>query len=152
MEENKTMSIEEVLESEGKYVGLTRGVSMLPMIKSGKDVVVIAKKTERLKPYDVALYKRDDGAYVLHRVLKVVGKGYVIRGDNCYADEHVPEEKVIGVLESYFKGEKQIDLKSPRYLKYVKRRLKFYKPRRFFVLFGRKIKAVLRRIVKEKNA
>ena len=86
MEENKTMSIEEVLESEGKYVGLTRGVSMLPMIKSGKDVVVIAKKTERLKPYDVALYKRDDGAYVLHRVLKVVGKGYVIRGDNCYAE------------------------------------------------------------------
>ena len=27
MEENKTMSIEEVLESEGKYVGLTRGVA-----------------------------------------------------------------------------------------------------------------------------
>lgn len=77
MEENKTMSIEEVLESEGKYVGLTRGVSMLPMIKSGKDVVVIAKKTGRLKPYDVALYKRDDGAYVLHRVLKVVGKGFL---------------------------------------------------------------------------
>ena len=107
MSEIKT-NIKELLDSGGKYVGMTSGVSMLPMIESGKDVVVIEKKTERLKPLDVALYMRNGKDYVLHRVLKVTKDGYVIRGDNCYSDEIVKEDEVIGVLTQYFKGEKPI--------------------------------------------
>jgi len=36
------VKIEEILMREGKYVGATAGVSMLPMLKSGRDLVVIA--------------------------------------------------------------------------------------------------------------
>ena len=60
------VTIEELIETEGKYVGPTVGVSMLPMLKSGRDSVVIEKKQARLKPLDVALYKRGE-KYVLHR-------------------------------------------------------------------------------------
>ena len=67
---DEKIDIKGILSSEGRYVGTTVGVSMLPMIRSGKDVIVVDKKTERLKPYDVALYMRGD-AYVLHRVLSV---------------------------------------------------------------------------------
>ena len=91
------ITIEELIETEGKYVGPTVGVSMLPMLKSGRDSVVIEKKQARLKPLDVALYKRGE-KYVLHRVIETREGGYVIRGDNCYADELVPEEAVFGVL------------------------------------------------------
>ena len=80
------ITIEELIETEGKYVGPTVGVSMLPMLKSGRDSVVIEKKQARLKPLDVALYKRGE-KYVLHRVIETREGGYVIRGDNCYADE-----------------------------------------------------------------
>lgn len=149
MSEIKT-NIKELLDGGGKYVGMTSGVSMLPMIESGKDVVVIEKKTERLKPLDVALYMRNGKDYVLHRVLKVTDDGYIIRGDNCYSDEIVKEDEVIGVLTQYFKGEKPIMMDDKKYLRYVNRRLKYYKIRRFFVLTFAKIKAFARRIIKGK--
>ncbi len=142
--------IVEILKENGKYVGTTVGVSMLPMIKSGKDVVVIVPKTEKLKKYDVALYIRKDGAYVLHRVLQPVEKGYVIRGDNCYSDEHVSEDTVIGVLEGYFKGEKYIDCNTDeKYRKYAEKRVKNYKLRRFFVVPRRKILSFAHRVYRK---
>ncbi len=136
-----SVDMKTALEKYGRYVGTTVGVSMRPMIKSGKDIVVIAAKKGRLGVYDVALYKRGE-ENVLHRVLEVKEDGYVTRGDNCAQNEFVPEENVIGVLETYFKGSKQIDLKSKKYLKYVKRRLKYYPVRKFFFTVGQKIKGL----------
>ena len=108
MEEKEVLTIEQVLEKEGKYIGPTVGVSMLPMLKTRRDSIVVTKKDGRLKPLDVALYKRGEH-YILHRVLKVTDTGYIIRGDNCYADEIVPEECILGVLTEFFRkdGEKQ---------------------------------------------
>lgn len=140
------ITIEELIETEGKYVGPTVGVSMLPMLKSGRDSVVIEKKQARLKPLDVALYKRGE-KYVLHRVIETREGGYVIRGDNCYADELVPEEAVFGVLTEYFRGEKHIDCKmDEKYLRYAKRRVKNYPVRRIFVPFFRKCRAAFAKI------
>ena len=149
-EENKT-NIKELLENDGKFIGTTCGVSMRPMIISGRDVVVIEKKKERLKPLDVAFYMRNDRDYVLHRVLKAVDKGYIIRGDNCYSDEKVREEDVIGVLTQYFKKDKPIMMDDKKYLRYVKRRLFWYKPRRFFVIIKSYLRAIARRIIKGKK-
>ena len=143
-------NIKTLLENEGRFVGTTSGVSMRPMIISGRDVVVIEKKTERLKPLDVALYVRKDETYVLHRVLRVTDSGYIIRGDNCYYDEVVKEEEVIGVLTQYFKKEKPIMMDNKKYLRYVKRRLFWYRPRRFFVLIKTKLRKIARRIIKGK--
>ena len=140
------MTIEELLQTEGKYVGPTSGVSMLPMLKSGRDSVVIMLKTERLKPWDVALYKRGDD-YVLHRVIRQTDDGYIIRGDNCYSDEKIKEERVIGVLTEYFKAEKRVQLDDPKYLRYVKRRIKNYKLRRFFFRIKSKAKNAVKRIL-----
>lgn len=133
MAEFEAQKIEDVLAQNGQYIGPTVGVSMLPMLKSRRDTVVIRAKTERLQPLDVALYKRGD-AYVLHRVLKTTENGYVIRGDNCYQDENVPEEAVIGVLTEFFRKGKHIFITDKKYIRYVKRRVRYYKPRRFFVL------------------
>ncbi len=149
MTEIKT-DIKTLLETEGRFVGTTVGISMLPMIRSGRDVVVIERKTERLKPLDVALYTRKDKDYVLHRVLQVTDSGYIIRGDNCYYDETVKEEEVIGVLTQYFKKEKPIMTDDPKYLRYVKRRLFWYKPRRALITLKIKLKRVAKRILKGK--
>ena len=143
-------NIKELLENEGIFVGTTSGVSMRPMIISGRDVVVIEKKKGRLKPLDVALYMRNDNDYVLHRVIRVTEKGYIIRGDNCYQDEKVKEEDVIGVLVQYFKKEKPIFMDDKKYLRYVKRRLFWYKPRRIFFLIKIKLRKIARRIINGK--
>ncbi len=146
MVENR-MTIEEVLLSQGKYIGPTVGVSMLPMLKQRRDTIVVLAKTERLKPLDVALYKRGN-AYILHRVLKVTDSGYIIRGDNCYEDEIVPEGAVIGVLTEFFQKDKHYLCTDETYLHYVKKRLKGYKFRRFFVRIKGKIKGIIKKLIR----
>ena len=96
--------LENILEEKGTLCYKNVGVSMLPLIREDKDVIVINRRpAERLKKYDVALYKRPGvsgrGAYVLHRVMTVNPDGtYWILGDNCNAGENVKEEDVLGVL------------------------------------------------------
>ena len=145
--QQEKQKIEDVLLACGKYVGPTSGVSMLPMLKDRRDTIVVLPKTERLKPLDVALYKRGD-LYVLHRVLSVTPNGYIIRGDNCYSDENVPETDVIGVLSEFFRKDKHYYCTDKKYLKYVKNRLKTYKLRRFFLVLKWKCKAVIKKILR----
>ena len=90
----KMSSIEESLKRDGKLVYKTKGVSMLPMLHQNRDIVVISVPKGRLKKYDVALYRRKN-AYVLHRVIEVQEQGYLIRGDNTYSLEKVPDNAVI---------------------------------------------------------
>ena len=140
--EAEKLKIEDVLATQGVYVGPTVGVSMLPMLKSRRDTIVVHPKTERLKPLDVALYKRGD-AYVLHRVIEPIDGGYLIRGDNTYSDEYIREDAVFGVLVEFYRKKRKepIPCTDKRYLAYAKRRVKTYKIRRFFVLTKWKIRA-----------
>ena len=147
MADAQKRTIEEVLLETGKYIGPTVGVSMLPMLKNRRDTIVVKTKTERLQPLDVALYKRGD-AYILHRVLSVTESGYIIRGDNCYYDEIVPEEAVIGVLTEFFRKKKHYFCTEKKYLRYVKKRLKNYKVRRFFIRTKMKILAAIKKPIK----
>ena len=144
MENEEKYTIEQVLAEKGLYMGPTVGVSMQPMLKERRDTIVVRPKTERLKRLDVALYRRGD-AYVLHRVLESIEGGYIIRGDNCYADENVPEQAVIGVLTEFFQKGKHIYCTDKSYIRYAERRLRWYKPRRFFVRVKCKLKAVVKK-------
>ena len=147
MLETEVQKIEEVLTTRGQYIGPTAGVSMLPMLKNRRDTIVVTKKTERLKPLDVALYKRGD-AYILHRVLRVTEDGYIIRGDNCYFNENVPEDAVIGVLTEFFRKDKHIICAdNKKYHRYVKHRLKTYKIRRFFVIIKTKLRSAAKKVL-----
>ena len=140
---NEKKTIEEILDETGAYIGRTVGVSMLPMLKNRRDTVVVKKKTERLKPLDVALYRRGE-AYVLHRGLSLKEDGYIIRGDNCYADEDIKETAVIGVLTEFFRKGKHVYCRDEKYLRYVHRRLKNYKFRRFFFVIKSKMKGLVK--------
>lgn len=149
-ETSKKMTIEQVLLETGKYVGPTVGVSMLPMLKNRRDSIVVVKKTERLKPLDVALYKRGND-YVLHRVLKPIESGYIIRGDNCYSDENIPEDAVIGVLSEFYRKDKHYFCTDAKYLRYAVRRVKNYPVRRFFFRVKQKARALVKRVLNIKK-
>ncbi len=147
MEHNRKYTIEEVLLSQGKYVGPTVGVSMQPLLQTHRDTVVIVTKTERLKPLDVALYRRGDD-YVLHRVLEVTEWGYIIRGDNCYYDERIKEEAVIGVLTEFFRKGKHVYCNDKKYLQYVNRRIKTYPIRRVYVRVRHAIFSIIKKFIR----
>ncbi len=144
-EEKKT--IQEILLEKGAYIGPTVGVSMLPMLKNRRDTIVVQAKRERLKPLDVALYVRGD-KYILHRVLSLTEKGYIIRGDNCYFDENVPEEAVIGVLTEFFRKDKHYFCTDEKYLRYATKRVKGYPRRRKFVFAKQKILSAMKKPIK----
>ena len=112
-------TFEELLERDGYLVYKTRGVSMQPMLRQNRDLVTIRVPASRLKKYDVALYKRND-AYVLHRVIAVRDDHYLIRGDNTYALETVPDSAVIGVLTGFQRKGKQIEVSHRGYRCYTR--------------------------------
>lgn len=141
-EEQKVTSFEEILEQDGKLVYKTRGVSMLPMLQQNRDLVVIESVSEKLKPYDVALYRRGS-QYVLHRVIGTGDGVYYIRGDNTYSIETVPEKAVLGVLTAFVHKGKQHQVTETGYRMYSRFWHKIY-PVRTVLLRGKRfaVKAV----------
>lgn len=96
------------------------GYSMYPLIRQSRDIIMIGKPDGKLKKYDIPLYKRDNGQYVLHRIIKVRKDDYVLCGDNCYTKEYgVKDEDIIGVLISLVRDGKEVDFNSFRYKIYV---------------------------------
>ncbi len=113
-------TFEEEIERTGKLVYTNVGDSMMPLIKQGRDLLIIEKPDGRLKRYDIPLYKRDSGQYVLHRVLKVRENDYVICGDNRYCKEYgITDRHIIGVLTSVVRDGKELDFGSFGYRLYV---------------------------------
>lgn len=115
-------TFKEVLARDGVLVYRTRGVSMEPMLRQGRDLVTIraAKPGERFHENDVVLYYQAVGRYVLHRIVGVGPAGYVILGDNCVAYERdVPFEDVLGILVSFVRDGKMCSVDDPDYLAYV---------------------------------
>ena len=92
---------------------------MLPMLNEKKDLVRMVPVTERLKPYDIPLYRRPSGQLVLHRIIDVKKRHYIICGDNRTIAEKVPFSWVIAVVEGYYKGELYISCQDPEYLEYL---------------------------------
>ena len=81
----------------------------MPLLRQNRDVMIIERKTGRLKKYDCPLYKRADGKYVLHRILKVRENDYVICGDHCTKKEYgITDEDIIGVLTGVIRDGKVI--------------------------------------------
>ena len=97
-------NIEEQLETEGVYVSTTVGWSMFPMLRNRRDRVVISPVgDQRLKRFDLPLYRRPDGKYILHRIIGVRDGYYIIRGDNTYRKERVPDAWIIGYVEEFYR-------------------------------------------------
>ena len=112
-------TIEQVLQEQGFYTSTTSGVSMYPMLRDRKDIIVIRKKKTYQK-YDVVLYKRNN-TYLLHRIIALKDKQYIIRGDNCLAKEYdIDESKVIGYLDECYRNDRKINLKGWKYQCYVR--------------------------------
>ena len=104
--------IEESIKS-GKKVKLTvTGDSMYPLFKSRIDTVVLAIPPKKdgyalCKKYDIVFYKRDNGRYILHRILKEKDGAFVIAGDNETVKEYpVRKEQIIAKVTGFIRKNK----------------------------------------------
>ena len=129
----------------GETVQFTpRGVSMRPMIYGERDQVVLSPAPAKLKKYDLPLYRRKNGQFVLHRVVKV-GDTYTCIGDNQYDYEPgVRHEQIIAVTTAFIHNGKKYSVHSFSYWLYC-RLWHFTRPVR---LNYRRFKGLLYRIKK----
>jgi len=74
--------IGELLERDSLVRVTVTGNSMYPFLRHGIDSVLLAKRWARTKKGDIVLTRRDDGNYVLHRVMKIKGGSFFIMGDS----------------------------------------------------------------------
>ena len=95
--------------------------------------VIVRLKAEKLRPMDVALYKRDNGTNVLHRVIRSEEFGYIMCGDSQFACEKVREEQVFGVMAGFYRGKRYVDVNDAAYIKQVKKLYSSEKRRKFAV-------------------
>lgn len=115
------MNIERYLDTHDSMVFNNKGISMLPMLKQDRDLMILRKKQpgERCKKYDVAVYVRPPHDYVLHRIVKVGEKDYVFLGDNCInLEPDIREEQVIAVMTGFVHKGREISVDNKGYLLY----------------------------------
>lgn len=114
----------EVLDSGGEFSMISAGNSMLPLLRSRIDTVVLTKPQGRLKKWDVPLYRRDNGEFILHRVLKVLPDGYVMCGDHQFLKEYgIDDTLIVAVLKAFIRDGKRTEVTDFRYRLYVVARI-----------------------------
>ena len=89
-----------------------KGISMLPMLRSGRDTVTLSSISRKIKKYDIVLYRRDDGKYVLHRIISL-GDTYTLIGDNQFQKEYgIRHGQIIALVVAFTRDERVISTES----------------------------------------
>ncbi|MBO4748298.1 MAG: S24/S26 family peptidase [Clostridiales bacterium] len=146
-----TKTIAEFLEENGKLTYTNVGVSMMPLLRQGKDLFTIEKNNgQRYKKGDVVLFARGSSRYVLHRIIKVLPDEYVILGDNCVSCERgIKDSDIHGKMISFVRNGKEHSVTEKRYRVYTALVLFFNPVRVFFkriwIKFKHLVKKLLRR-------
>ena len=125
--DKKEISLEQLMPlfrqqlSQGSAVRFSpRGTSMLPMLRQGIDVVELTPLPEKLKKYDLPLYQRRNGQYVLHRIVEV-GDTYTCIGDNQYEKEYgLTHDQMIALVTAFYRGEKRWEVSAWQYRFYCR--------------------------------
>ena len=96
------------------------GTSMLPMLREGLDQVELSPVPGRLKKYDLPLYQRANGQFVLHRVVEA-GMTYTCVGDNQVILERGLEHgQMIALVTAFIRDGKRIEVTDPGYRLYCR--------------------------------
>ena len=113
-------SFEEQLELCGRLVYYNVGDSMMPLLKENRDLMVLEKPPRAVRKYDAVLYKRENGQYVMHRIIGEREDGFVLCGDNRFCKEYgVKREQVLALLTAVVRNGKEIRYDSFLYKLYV---------------------------------
>lgn len=141
--------IKEQLHNGGNVSFTPKGNSMLPLFRNNKDIVTLVKPVFPLKKYDIVLYQRDNGNYVLHRIVALENDSYVMRGDNQFRNERgISKEQIIAKVSSFQRKGRAVSCMSGRYRIYSFLWTNTVKIRKELRIFRRVAGKVKRRILR----
>lgn len=107
--------------AEGRSIRFSpRGTSMLPMLRQGTDSVILSPLPKELRKYDLPLYRRDNGQYVLHRIIET-GLTLTCMGDNQFIPEPgLRQDQMIAVVTAFYRGNRMVPVTHPVYRFYCR--------------------------------
>ncbi len=93
---------------------------MRPMLEQKRDMVEFSPLPEKLKKYDLPLYQRDDGQYIMHRIVRV-DEAYGCMGDHQFVLEYpVRHDQMIAVVTAFVRKGKRYSVEDWRYKLYCR--------------------------------
>ena len=108
---------------EGKKVIIGAvGNSMRPLIRHKKDSIILEKYSgSALGIGDMAFYKRENGQYVLHRIVGIADDdSYIMMGDNqTVAETGITKQQIIAIPTAVIRGNKTVSVNLNRYRRYA---------------------------------
>ncbi len=108
--------VEELIRGGGQVKITVTGNSMYPMLRDRADSVVLTAPPQKLKRFELPLYRRENGKYVLHRILKIKNGMYTMCGDNQTTLENdVAREQIVAVAKEFCRNGKTISCTNPLY-------------------------------------
>ena len=105
-------TVECCLQEQGYAIVPIKGTSMYPLLREGDSRVQIAERSGRpLRKGDVILYRRKNGALVLHRIVRLAESGvFLVCGDHQWKpDEQVTDEQILAVAQGFFRKGQYFD-------------------------------------------
>ncbi|MBQ7038624.1 MAG: S24/S26 family peptidase [Clostridia bacterium] len=122
------------------------GNSMKPLFSHKRDSVVLsACDPYSLKRGDVPLYRRDDGQYVLHRIVRVEEDTYTLTGDAQWELEiGLPKKNVLAVMTGFIRKGKAVNCQNFSYRVYVAVWMCLRPLRPMMVRVRRKLRSILK--------
>lgn len=134
------------LETAGRANLPVTGCSMLPMLRQGRDTVILAPIIDRLKAGDIALYQRENGIYVLHRVIEADKDGYFFCGDNQAQRERVDHRQLIAHVTGYLRNGREYGLDRLKDRLYCWLWIRFFGLRKYYIALRRGLGRLRRRL------
>lgn len=139
------------LENGGKATITVTGVSMLPMLRNRKDSVTLIPASQRQKPGNVIFYRRENGRYVLHRIIRITPEGYLCSGDNQYELEPVKPEQVVAVVDGFVRKGRTYTCNHPGYRLYTVLWVRLFFLRRLYIAVRRRAGCLFGRLMTNKK-
>ena len=113
-----TPLMEEILASGGTVELTATGSSMRPMLLDRVSKVRLAAPTE-LRRGDIPLYRRDNGGYVLHRIIAVEGDTYTLCGDaQWHPEQGIRKDQILAVVTDFARRDRWISCDHTLYILY----------------------------------
>lgn len=112
-----------------------KGVSMSPLVRDGKDdVILVPCKSEELKPMDVVLF-RYQGKHLLHRIIRRKEDWLWIQGDGSFvAVEQCKVQDVVGKVDRICRPSGRVVSVDSRQWRWLSRMWRFSDVLRRFLL------------------
>jgi len=82
------------------------GSSMHPTLRHRRDRVLLVKAEAMPARPQVILYRRDNGSYVLHRIVRNRKDGWICSGDNQWQPEFVRFDQLEAVVSTILRNNK----------------------------------------------